>query len=138
MDLLFNNEDVIEIPTPISFKDNDIVEPTKVHLVSYTFLMQGFVSDGLYLVVKILYFYGIYSQCQIKVYMRFINSWNDIHQMYPLVSLNVALPPNSTHVILFSLSGTKTCVLLLIHSLSFVSPTYKVTNLFNKYISSDS
>ena len=138
MDLLFNNEDVIEIPTPISFKDNDIVEPTKVHLVSYTFMMQGFVSDGLYLVVKILYFYGIYSQCQIKVYMRFINSWNDIHQMYPLVSLNVALPPYSTHVILFSFSGTKTCVLLLIHSLFLVSPTYKVPNIFNKYISSDS
>jgi hypothetical protein len=37
------------------------VEPTKLHLVSHTYNIQGFVSDGLYLMVKILYFYKIHT-----------------------------------------------------------------------------
>jgi len=43
------------------FQADDImkVEPTKVHLVSH--IMQGFVLNGLYPIVKILYFYRIHN-----------------------------------------------------------------------------
>ena len=45
--------------TLLGFKEDDVteVELTKVHLVSHIYMIQGFVSDGLYKMIKILYFY---------------------------------------------------------------------------------
>ena len=40
-----------------SFQADDVtkVEPTKVHLVLHIYLIQGFISDGLYRMIKVMY-----------------------------------------------------------------------------------
>ena len=53
------------------------VEPTKVHLVSHTYIIQDFVSVGLYLTLRILYFYKnmlllVKCRTHLKV-MRFLD-----------------------------------------------------------------
>ena len=41
------------------YTTDEEVKPTKIHRVSHTYMIQGFIADGLYLTVIIKYFYRI-------------------------------------------------------------------------------
>ena len=48
-----------------AFRTDDvtIVVPTKVHVVPHRYIIQGFISDGLYLMVKMFSMYEHYTMC---------------------------------------------------------------------------